>query len=245
MSIKRALDLAYSARFINLLRKPFEEWGAYNKGIINKKGRVIKRKRDDDWTKFHQMVASIKTILNKGSSKAPQLASLYLAYKTIKEEYNLDLDEAELYDEFPLFEDMVAGDAGGNPSNIAAGTNSGSVVNKRPQTMGKTRKKKKMNEVISFGQFKTDIKEADIAKELAEKELAIKMNEVHSFSFKALGGNSVVVEATEIEVKSVSINGHTSQAIDEAKLVESYKDFGKEGVLEYIKASTNLVWRTI
>lgn len=44
-------------------------------------------------------------------------------------------------------EDMVAGDAGGKPSNIASGTTSGAVVNKGPEQIpSKKRKEKSENE---------------------------------------------------------------------------------------------------
>ncbi|QHR70773.1 hypothetical protein [Escherichia phage CLB_P2] len=44
-------------------------------------------------------------------------------------------------------EDMVAGDADGNPSNIASGTTSGAVVNKGPEQIpSKKRKEKSENE---------------------------------------------------------------------------------------------------
>lgn len=39
-----------------------------------------------------------------------------------------------------LVEEVVAGDAGGNPQNIAAGTNSGAIVNKGPEPIGKKKK---------------------------------------------------------------------------------------------------------
>ena len=39
-----------------------------------------------------------------------------------------------------LVEEVVAGDAGGNPQNIAAGTNSGAIVNKGPDVIGKKKK---------------------------------------------------------------------------------------------------------
>ena len=39
-----------------------------------------------------------------------------------------------------LVEEVVAGDAGGNPQNIAAGTNSGAIVNKGPEVIGKKKK---------------------------------------------------------------------------------------------------------
>ena len=39
-----------------------------------------------------------------------------------------------------LVEEVVAGDAGWNPQNIAAGTNSGAIVNKGPDVIGKKKK---------------------------------------------------------------------------------------------------------
>lgn len=36
-----------------------------------------------------------------------------------------------------LIESIVSGDAGGTPDNIAAGTTTGSVVNKGPEVIGK------------------------------------------------------------------------------------------------------------
>ncbi|WPJ56236.1 hypothetical protein RCIP0102_00126 [Klebsiella phage RCIP0102] len=36
--------------------------------------------------------------------------------------------------------EMVAGDAGGSPQNIASGTTSGDIVNKGPETLPKKRK---------------------------------------------------------------------------------------------------------
>ena len=39
-----------------------------------------------------------------------------------------------------LVEEVVAGDAGGNPQNIAAGTSSGAIVNKGPEVIGKKKK---------------------------------------------------------------------------------------------------------
>lgn len=36
--------------------------------------------------------------------------------------------------------EMIAGDAGGNPQNIASGTTSGDIVNKGPETLPKKRK---------------------------------------------------------------------------------------------------------
>ena len=40
-------------------------------------------------------------------------------------------------------ENMVAGDAGGNPTNIATGTTSGAVVNKGPKQIPSKKRKNK------------------------------------------------------------------------------------------------------
>ncbi len=45
-----------------------------------------------------------------------------------------------------LVEEVVSGDAGGNPQNIAAGTNSGAIVNKGPEPIGKKKKLKESDD---------------------------------------------------------------------------------------------------
>ena len=45
-----------------------------------------------------------------------------------------------------LVEEVVAGDAGGNPQNIAMGTNSGAIVNKGPEVIGKKKKIKESDD---------------------------------------------------------------------------------------------------
>lgn len=51
------------------------------------------------------------------------------------------------YKEFmKLNEDMVAGDAGGNPNNIASGTTTGAVVNKGPEQIPAKKRTKKPEE---------------------------------------------------------------------------------------------------
>lgn len=48
-----------------------------------------------------------------------------------------------------LVEEVVAGDAGGNPQNIAAGTNSGAIVNKGPEVIGKKKKVKESEDSLT------------------------------------------------------------------------------------------------
>jgi hypothetical protein len=42
--------------------------------------------------------------------------------------------------------EMVAGDSGGSPSNIASGTTTGDVVNKGPETLSQKKRKDKPSE---------------------------------------------------------------------------------------------------
>ena len=142
--------------------------------------------------------------------------------------------------------EMVSGDAGGSPENIAAGKNSGAAVYPGPKTLNKKKKVKKMTEVIRFKAFVEGCHTAKKEKEQKEKELKEKAEEVSSFSFKAFGSNVVVVEATETEVKSVDVSGKTSRdKIELDALKEAYAELGRDGVLAYIKESTQLVWKAV
>lgn len=138
-----------------------------------------------------------------------------------------------------LISEMVSGDAGGNPDNIAAGKNSGAVVYPGPSS--KKKKVKRMNEVLGFKAFMEGCSMAKKDKEIKEAAEA-----VTSFSFKSFGANHIVVEATQTEIKSVEISGKTARnTVVEADLAEAYKEFGKDGVLSYVKEATKLVWKNV
>lgn len=145
-----------------------------------------------------------------------------------------------------LHEEMVSGDAGGNPDNIAAGKNSGAVVYPGPKTLNKKKKVKRMTEVTRFKAFVENIHAEKQSKIEEATRQEVKANEVSKFSFKAFGSNSIVVEATETEVKFVDVTGKTSRdKIDVAALKEAYSELGRDGVLAYIKESTQLVWKSV
>ena len=143
-----------------------------------------------------------------------------------------------------LISEMVSGDAGGNPDNIAAGTNSGAAVYPGPGS--KKKKVKRMNEVLGFKAFMEGCSMAKKEKEKKDKEIKEAAEAVTSFSFKSFGANHIVVEATQTEIKSVEISGKTARdTVVEADLAEAYKEFGKEGVLSYVKEATKLVWKNV
>ena len=142
---KTVVDSAYALRFIRLIQKDFKEWKAFETGVIDEKGNVIKRPQTDEeknsYTPFHGAVRALKRNLSRvpGATTWTTLTSSLAAIGSRfgLTESEIQLIESELQ---PLFEDMVAGDAEGNPTNIAAGTTTGAVVNAGPQTINKKRK---------------------------------------------------------------------------------------------------------
>ncbi|MGL4521777.1 MAG: hypothetical protein ACRCWQ_04445 [Bacilli bacterium] len=247
-AFRRKTEAIYAFRMIDLLRKPFKEWEAFELGIIDDDGEVIKRpvtnKEKSKWSRFHTMTASVKKMLDRGPKRKSELNSLWLSYRTLREEYLREEDLSTIESEFPMLVEMVSGDAGGNPDNIAAGKNSGAVVYPGPGGP-KKKKVKKMTEMVDFKQFVESL-EADKAEalRLAEEEKN-KVVEPTSFSLKAIGANSVVVEAVGSDVTSVVLSGKTTHnSVTEAEIKEAFKELGQEGVLAYVKEATKLIWKT-
>jgi hypothetical protein len=82
----KAADTFFALRFLRLLTTPWEKTGAYKNGIIDDKGKVIKKPSSSEekgtYNLFHKLVFNIKRLLNKipfGKSKlASYAAGLYL-----------------------------------------------------------------------------------------------------------------------------------------------------------------------
>jgi len=86
--IKRAADLVYTFRFLKLLVTPFEKTDAYRLGIIDEKGKRLRRAKTseekDVYTPFHRLVYNIKKLI-PGGKIGSYASALYL----IKEDGNL------------------------------------------------------------------------------------------------------------------------------------------------------------
>lgn len=248
MSVKSRRNANYTRMFLDLLRSPFINWKAFNKGIIDKHGNVINKPKgiEDDWTRFHQMVAVMKQTMNKAVVNRPELTSLHRKMKIVKEQYNVSVDDTELLNEFPLLsEEMVSGDSGGNPEDIASGVNSGAAVRKNPQTLNKKKVKRKMNEMLNFNEFIQSQEDERIALELAEQKQVEEANKTSVFEFKSIGSNSIMIEATETEIASIVMEGNYVGSIVESELVEAYATGGKDAVHNYIKQTTGKPWKKI
>lgn len=137
---KTAIDSAFAFRFINLMRKDFSEWEAFKTGVIDERGNVIKRPKTDEekssYTPFHGAVRSLKKMVSSVPG-ASTWATISSAVSAIGTRFGLTESEVEeiLAETQLICEEMVAGDAGGDPANIASGTTSGAVIGKGPSTI--------------------------------------------------------------------------------------------------------------
>jgi len=98
--LSRTGDLFYAYRFIKLLVTPWEKTEAYELGIIDDQGKVIKKARDLEtsdeksaYTVFHRLVFNIKRLLNKLPFGKTKLASWATALFLIKEETGMSEEE--------------------------------------------------------------------------------------------------------------------------------------------------------
>lgn len=98
--ISRTGDLFYAYRFIKLLVTDWDKTEAFNLGIIDDEGKVLKKTRQlttsDEkaaYTVFHRLVFNIKRLLNKLPFGKTKLASWATALFLIKEETGMSEEE--------------------------------------------------------------------------------------------------------------------------------------------------------
>lgn len=98
--ISRTADLFYAYRFIKLLVTPWEKTEAFELGIIDAEGKVVKRtsqltttEEKSAYTVFHRLVFNIKRLLNKLPFGQTKLASWATALYLIKEETGFSEEE--------------------------------------------------------------------------------------------------------------------------------------------------------
>lgn len=97
----RFVDNFIALRILRLLTVPFEETDAFKLGIIDKKGRELKRMRDlhsdaelEAYTLLHRLVFRLKKIIEKVPIENKKLVSYAAAIALIKE--NLDNNQEPL-----------------------------------------------------------------------------------------------------------------------------------------------------
>jgi hypothetical protein len=92
MSISRAADLFYTYKFLRTLTKDWKEMEAYDLGIIDENGVVLKKastlttqEEKNAYTTFHRLVFNLKRILQKLPFGRTKLASYAAALFLLKE----------------------------------------------------------------------------------------------------------------------------------------------------------------
>ena len=102
--MSRAIDLFVTYRFLKLLVTPWKKQEAFKQGIIDDKGKALKKARDlsteaerESFTLLHRLVFNCKRIMSKIPLVRTQLGTYATALFLLKEKYNLvDLPEGEI-----------------------------------------------------------------------------------------------------------------------------------------------------
>lgn len=86
--LKKAGDLVYTFRFLKLLTTDFKDTKAFEKGLVDAKGKRLKKPETSDerdvYTPFHRLVFNIKKLI-PGGKLGSYASALYL----IKEQYGV------------------------------------------------------------------------------------------------------------------------------------------------------------
>ena len=110
------VDLFLVYQFIKRLATPFNEWDAYELGIIDDRGEILIKRRDmtqrqrDSWGKFDVLVLKLKRLLEKIPGGRSRIASYAAALWLIKEGENRDanmLTEQSLENELMEYMKLV------------------------------------------------------------------------------------------------------------------------------------------
>lgn len=97
------VDSIIAIRILKLLVTPFKDTDAYKLGIIDEKGKELKKMRDlrsvqerDAYTLLHRLVYRLKKIIEKIPIENKKLVSFAAAYALIKEDYEQQRESVDL-----------------------------------------------------------------------------------------------------------------------------------------------------
>ena len=101
------VDSIIAYRILKMLVTPFDKTDAYKLGIIDAKGKELKRMKDlntvelrDAYTLLHRLVFRLKKIIEKIPIENKRLVSLAAAYSLIREEYDRGAESIDLETKF-------------------------------------------------------------------------------------------------------------------------------------------------
>lgn len=126
---KGVFDIVLIYSFLKRLVTPFDQWEAFEKGVIDKDGNVIISKgdrtteQDRSWGYYDRLVGNLKKLLGKIPGGKTKLASFAAALLLLKEN-NLDPDDTEYLEECLNFymkeAEMIVEEV---PTNVAGSGN--------------------------------------------------------------------------------------------------------------------------
>jgi len=100
--LSRAADLGYAFRFLKLLTTPWEKLEAYKLGIVDKRGRNLKKAKElktseekSAYTIFHRLVFNVKRLLQLIPGGKTKIASYAAALFLIKEHTGMSEEKIE------------------------------------------------------------------------------------------------------------------------------------------------------
>lgn len=142
----KIVDAALTYALMKRLVTPFEKWPAYQHGIIDGDGKVLKPRRTLDtaekqtWGRFDILAANIKKIIQKvpgGSTRLGSLAAAAFLFKegidiSSKDNFEKSLAEYIKEDGMP-----VAGDTGGAANIVGGGAIAGVGIGPQGEPPGK------------------------------------------------------------------------------------------------------------
>jgi len=116
--LSRAADFAYAIRFLKLLVTPWDKTEAFKLGIVDEKGKTIKKGKDlktpqekAAYTIFHRLVFNLKRVIQKLPFGKTLVASYASALFLIREETGMSDDQIkktlEKFLEEPIEEEIT------------------------------------------------------------------------------------------------------------------------------------------
>ena len=137
--MSKAVDLFILYNIIKKLTKPFEKWDAFEAGIIDEKGKTLRKATKEEkntiYTKFDILIKNLKVMLAAVPGGRSRLATFAAALIMLKEDNDYLLDNEDMLESL-LKEEIT--------NTVGAGNIAGAGVNssKKQEPFRKKKKKK-------------------------------------------------------------------------------------------------------
>jgi len=142
------IDIYLVAQFLKRIMMPFDKWPAYQAGIIDEKGKVLKQRNklsSQDkraWGYYDIAMCNLKKILQRVPGGNTNVGKLAAAYFLFKEQKKIDCsNEMKLYEEFFKQWNMSLREEVGASVLAANNMGGGKIADPQNKPLGKPRKK--------------------------------------------------------------------------------------------------------